>query len=53
MKKWMLFAAMLAGTTLAASGCLNSFWQGLWGAGWPNNPWLNIGLDVANEVVFG
>jgi len=53
MKKWMLFAAMLAGTALVTNGCLNSFWQGLWNKGWPNNPWLNIGLDAANEIIFG
>lgn len=53
--KWFTLSAMLAsGAVLFQSGCLGAFWQGMWSTGWPtNNRWLNLALDVANEVVFG
>ncbi|MFH1745614.1 MAG: hypothetical protein ABIG44_01085 [Planctomycetota bacterium] len=52
--KWLTFSMMLAsGAMLFQSGCLGSFWQGVT-RGWPSdNPWINLAVDVANEVVFG
>lgn len=52
--KLMILAAVVAGTVLDSSSCLNSFWNGLWNTGFPsNNLWINLGLDALNEVVFG
>ena len=52
--KWMALAVMLAGgAVLFQSGCLGAFWQGAT-RGFPaNNRWLNLAVDVANEVIFG
>jgi hypothetical protein len=53
-KKWLMLALLAGTATLLSNGCLNAFWQGLWKTGWPaNNRWINVGLDVANEVIFG
>lgn len=57
-KKWLNLAALVFGgsTVLQIGGCLNwgGFWEGIWGTGWPtNNPWLNIGIDVIKEELFG
>jgi hypothetical protein len=65
----MLGAALFGGSTLFHSGCLSfgglgglggvdgffgDFWSGFWNTGFPtNNQWLNIGLDVLNEELFG
>lgn len=52
-KKWLTLA-VLASATLLSNGCLGAFWQGMWNTGWPNgNRWLNLGLDIANEAIFG
>lgn len=53
--KWLTFGAMLAsGAMLLQNGCLSAFWQGFWKTGWPTDSrWLNLAVDVANEVVFG
>ena len=52
-KKWLTLV-MLSSATLFGAGCLGSFWQGMWNTGWPtNNRWLNLGVDIANEVIFG
>jgi len=53
--KWFALSALVcAGGALLQNGCLQSFWQGFWTTGWPtDNRWLNLGLDVVNEVVFG
>lgn len=54
MKKWFTLSAMAAGATLfQLNGCLNSYWQGFWNDGWPEQRWLNIAIDVVNEAVFG
>jgi hypothetical protein len=51
--KWLGLAISTGGLVLV-HGCLSSFWQGFWNTGWPtDNRWLNLGLDVANEVIFG
>lgn len=51
--KW-LSLALLTGGTLLVHGCLGAFWNGLINNGWPtNNRWINIGVDVVNEVIFG
>jgi hypothetical protein len=43
-----------AATLLGFGGCLSAFWDGFWRTGWPSdNRWLNLGIDVANEVLFG
>lgn len=53
-KKWLTLALFSSGAMLFANGCLGGFWQGLWNTGWPtDNRWLNIGIDVANEIIFG
>jgi len=56
-KKWLKLSALLfGGATIFQGGCLDlgGFWEGLWGTGWPtNNAWLNIGLDVLKEELFG
>lgn len=54
-KKWLTLSALLfGGGTLFQSGCLGQFWDGFWNTGWPtDNPWINIGIDVLNEELFG
>jgi len=53
-KKWVTLSALLAGGAMLLTGCLGSFWQGLWNTGWPaDNQWMNIAIDVANEAIFG
>jgi hypothetical protein len=52
--KWLTLSAIASTGLLLQSGCLGAFWDGLINSGWPtDNRWLNIGLDVANEIVFG
>ena len=53
--KWLTLSTMLAsGAMLLQNGCLSAFWQGCWKTGWPTDSrWLNLAVDVANEVVFG
>lgn len=52
--KWATLAVLVGSATLFQSGCLGAFWQGLWNTGWPTeNRWLNLGIDIANEVIFG
>jgi len=51
--KWMALGLLLAGGTLFANGCLAAFWQGMWSKGWPGNRWLNLLIDVANEMILG
>jgi len=59
MKKSLIKWAALAfgGATVMAwggSGCLGPVWQGFWNTGWPtDNRWLNLGIDVLNEELFG
>ena len=51
-RRWMMLLT-LASATLFVNGCHTSFWQGLWNTGWPtSNRWVNLGLDVVNEVVL-
>lgn len=51
--KWLTLSLLATGT-LFASGCLGAFWQGLWNTGFPaNNRWINLGLDILNEDLFG
>jgi hypothetical protein len=61
-KKWVSLSALLfGGATVFHSGCLSfgsigsgEFWDGMWNSGWPtNNAWLNIGIDVLKEELFG
>ncbi|TWT45527.1 hypothetical protein RAS1_19530 [Phycisphaerae bacterium RAS1] len=54
-KKWMAMSALLfGGATLFQGGCLGSFFDGFFNGGFPNQPrWLNIGLDVLQEELFG
>lgn len=53
-KKWITLSVLLFGGATVLNGCLNSFWQGFFNKGWPsNNRYLNIGLDVLNEELFG
>lgn len=63
-KKWLtLSAALFGGATLFQGGCLGfggfdgflgDFWSGFWNTGFPtDNQWINIGLDVLNEELFG
>jgi hypothetical protein len=56
-KKWTSLTALLfGGATVFQSGCLNwgSFWDGFFNSGWPSdNAWLNIGIDVLKEELFG
>lgn len=57
-KYFALVATTLSGAVLL-SGCLgglslNGFWDGFWNSGWPtDNRWLNIGIDVVKEELFG
>lgn len=53
--KWLALGAMMfGGATLFQSGCLNDFWAGFWNTGWPSdNRWLNLGLDILQEELFG
>lgn len=53
--KWFALAALVcSGGAVFQNGCLQDFWQGFWSTGWPtDNRWLNLGLDVANEIIFG
>ncbi len=52
-KKWLTLTLFASGATLL-NGCLSAFWDGLWNSGWPtDNPALNLGIDIANEIVFG
>ncbi len=56
MNKQKLFAlaALVCGGATVFQGCLGGFWQGIFGRGWPTeNLWLNIGIDVLNEELFG
>jgi len=48
--KW-LGLAVAASATLFVNGCLSAFWHGFWNGG-TNNPWVNLGLDIANEAIF-
>lgn len=51
--KWLVLAALSAGTLFQLNGCLGGFWDGF-ANGWPNgNMWLELGLDAANEIIFG
>jgi hypothetical protein len=53
-KKWLTLSALLAGSAMLMEGCLGAFWDGLWNSAWPtNNQWINIGLDILNEELFG
>lgn len=56
-KKWMTLSALLfGGASVFQLGCLNlnSFWDGFFNSGWPSdNRWLNIGIDVLKEELFG
>jgi hypothetical protein len=53
-KKWVTLSALLFGGATVLDGCLGTFWDGLWNTGWPtNNHWLNIGIDVLKEELFG
>ncbi len=66
--KWAkLSVAVFGAGTLLHSGCLSlgglgggdggffgGFVEGIFGRGFPtNNLWLNIGIDVLNEELFG
>lgn len=49
-----LFHSCLGGLGGGGGGGLNGFWQGFWNTGWPtDNRWLNIGIDVLKEELFG
>lgn len=58
-KFYGLLAMTLSGATLfssclGGSGGLGGFWDGFWNSGWPtDNRWLNIGIDVLKEELFG
>lgn len=55
-KKWLSLSALLFGGATVFQGCLfgGGFWDAMWNTGWPsNNRWLNIGIDVLNEELFG
>lgn len=55
-KKWYTLTALLFGGATVFQGCLNwgGFWDGFWNTGWPtDNRWLNIGIDVLKEELFG
>lgn len=60
MKKSKLLALLTlasAGGTLFHS-CIGigggGFWEGMFGRGYPtNNLWMNIGIDILNEELFG
>lgn len=53
-KLFALAALVLGGSTVFQSGCLSGFWGGLVGRGWPTeNRWLNLGIDILNEELFG
>ncbi len=53
--KWATLATMLVGgATIFQSGCLGGFWNGFFSDGWPaDNRWLNLGIDILNEELFG
>lgn len=52
-KMYGLVAMTLSGAALF-NGCLGSVWDGFWNSGWPtDNRWLNIGIDVLKEELFG
>lgn len=52
-KMYALAALALSGATIF-QGCLGSFWDGFFNSGWPtDNRWLNIGIDVVKEELFG
>ena len=52
-KFFALAATLLTGATML-NGCLGGFWDGFWNSGWPtDNRWLNIGIDVVKEELFG
>lgn len=52
-KMYTMAALLLSGTTVFA-GCLGGFWDGFFNSGWPtDNRWLNIGIDVVKEELFG
>ena len=51
--KWITLV-LLATSTATFGGCVSAFWQGMWNTGWPtNNPWLNLGSDIVNEMMLG
>lgn len=54
-KKWLaMFATTFGGAILLQNGCLSAFWDGFWTTGWPtDNRWVNIGVDILNEELFG
>lgn len=53
--RWAALTALTAaGGLLFQSGCLSAFWQGFAGKGFPtDNRWINLALDIANEVMLG
>jgi hypothetical protein len=54
--KLMTLAALMCGGATLFQSCLGGggFWEGMFGRGWPtNNLWLNIGIDILNEELFG
>ena len=51
-----LLALASAGGTLFHSCAIGGggFWEGMFGRGYPtNNLWMNIGIDILNEELFG
>ncbi len=53
-KKWLSLTALASSAILLSNGCLGGLWDGLLNSGWPaDNRWMNLGLDIANEVIFG
>jgi len=53
-KKWISLSALLFGGATVLDGCMGGFWDGLWNSGWPSdNRWMNIGIDILKEELFG
>lgn len=52
--KWLTLSALLFGGGTLLQGCLGDFVDGAFNTGWPSgNLWLNIGIDVLKEELFG
>ena len=53
--KWIALTMLVtSGALLLQAGCLTAFWQGFaTNRGPTDSRWLNLAIDVANEVIFG
>lgn len=52
--KWAALAFGGASVFGIGGGCLGPVFDGFFNTGWPtNNRWLNLGIDILNEELFG